>query len=119
MDNAAAKRVQTELMAAIRTGNADEFKRLLQQNPAFPPAETWLVPVHTAAATSGLQMFRIFVGHYPQTKSWDLGHLGNPVGLAAAQGDMPYLRFLLDDLGLSASQGRMMRFPARNYSSPE
>jgi hypothetical protein len=111
MDDESARQIQGELTTAIQTGDADQFRRLLREHTEFPPADHWLAPVHDAAARSSLEMFKIFIERFPQAKDWDLGHLGNPVGLAAAQGDVPFLRFLLDDLGLVANEGRMMYTP--------
>ena len=111
MNNETAKRIQSELTRAVQTADTEEFKRLLKEYAEFPPSEHWLAPVHNAAARSGLEMLKVFVERYPQARSWDLGHLGNPVGIAAAQGDTLYLKFLLKDLGLRANEGRFMYTP--------
>jgi hypothetical protein len=111
MNNETAERIQSELTRAVQTADTDEFKRLLKEYADFPPSEHWLAPVQNAAVRSGLEMLKIFVERYPQAKSWDLGHLGNPVGIAAAQGDTLYLKFLLKDLGLKANEGRFMYTP--------
>jgi hypothetical protein len=111
MDNERAKKAREELIAAIEASDADQLHHLFQQYPNFPPADYWLSPVHTVAARAGLSMFRILVERFPQTKDWDLGHLGDPVGFAASQGDVPFLKFLLEDLGVKANTGRFMKSP--------
>lgn len=111
MDNETARRISGELTAAIEAKDSEQFQRILQEHPEFPPAEHWLAPVHSSAVKSGLQTFKAFVEHFPQSKDWDLGHLGNPVGLAAMEGDVSYLKFLLEELGLKANEGRIMYTP--------
>ena len=111
MDDESARRIQGDLTTAIQTGDVDQFRCVLREHAEFPPAEHWLAPVHDAAARSSLPMFKTFLERFPQAKDWDLGHLGNPVGFAAAKGDVPYLKFLLEDLGLGANAGRVTYTP--------
>lgn len=117
MDDDTAKRIQTDAIAAIQRGDADLFQRILREHPDFPPPTGyWLPPVHSTAFLTGLPYFKILVDRFPHTKTWDLGHLGNPVGLTAAQGKVDFLKFLLDDLGLVANQGRVQYDPVSRRS---
>jgi hypothetical protein len=52
-----------------------------------------------------LETFKAFVERLPQTKDWDYGHMGNPVGIAAIRRDVPLLKYLLEYLDHKANAG--------------
>jgi hypothetical protein len=117
MDTSTAKRIQTDVIDAIQKRDPDLFQRLLREHPDFPPLEGyWLPPIHSTAFLAGLPYFKILVERFPDTKNWDLGHLGDPVGLTAAQGQVDFLMLLLEDLGIDAKHGRIQYDPVGNPS---
>lgn len=118
MDNSISKRIQTDAINAIQKRDAGLFQRILNEHPDFPPAvEHWLPPIHSTAFLAGLPYFKILVERFPDVRTWDLGHLGNPVGLAAAQGNVDFMKFLLEDLGLGARDGRVQYDPVGQFLS--
>lgn len=107
MDIKTAEQVHKRLTAAAWAGDAALMQKLLDQHPEFPPpsGSRWLCSVHDAAAYSGFDTFKVLVTRFPKTKTWDVDHTGNHVGMAAAAGDVPFLKFLLEELELNANEG--------------
>jgi hypothetical protein len=101
-----AQRISNELTAAIRNGDVDGIHRIIRDNPEWPPYNHWLAHPHNTATYSGFPVFRAFVEHFPETEDWDCNHLGNLVGIAAVNGDIPLLKYALEDLGHKANEGR-------------
>ncbi|PGH14888.1 hypothetical protein AJ79_02750 [Helicocarpus griseus UAMH5409] len=101
------------LLTAISSKDLPELKRLLQTSPNFPSTcqPHILSPIHDSAFHAGLEAYKLVLRAFPQLKSWDLGHLGDPIGLAAAANDISFLTYLLDELGLDANEGRFCYTP--------
>jgi hypothetical protein len=110
MDQTTAERVKRQISKAIQCGNVDEFQSLVKEYPEWPDIEDRLGYPHDLSVDS-LQTFKAFVEHFPQTKDWDCGHVGNPIGIAAMRGDIPLLKYLLEDLGHKANNGRFFYSP--------
>ena len=110
MDQTIAYRVKCQITEAIQSGDVDEFQRLVKEYPEWPDTDDRLGYPHDLSVDS-LQTFKAFVERFPQTKDWDCGHTGNPVGIAAIRGDIPLLKYLLEDLGHKANEGRFCYSP--------
>jgi hypothetical protein len=111
MDLAIAEKIYNEIVEAIKSKDIKAFERLVQDNPEWPPHEHWLGYPHDVAAYSGLDMFKAFVKHFPQTKDWDCGERGDVVGSSAMAGDIPVLKYCLEELGHKANEGRVLFTP--------
>ncbi|KAF2850610.1 hypothetical protein T440DRAFT_468568 [Plenodomus tracheiphilus IPT5] len=111
MDRAATLRIQNEIVETLAKRDIDQFEKILQANPEWPTAQSWLGKPHDRAIES-FETFKAFVEAFPQTKDWDCGHTGNPVGIAAVRGDVPLLKYLLEDLGHCANAGCFCYSPA-------
>lgn len=116
MDHATAQSIQNEIVKAIKNEDVEEFERLVTNNPDWPPSEHWLGYPHDVASTSGLPIFKAYLKHFPQTKDWDCGERGDVVGIAAMAGDIPVLRYCLDELGHKANEGRILFSPVSSYA---
>jgi hypothetical protein len=112
MDRATEDRIQSQVSEAIKRGDVDEFRSLVREYPEWPSTDDALSYPHDISVNS-LQTFKAFVERFPQTKDWDCGHAGNPVGLAAVMGNVPLLGYLLDDLGHKANEGSFCYSPVR------
>ncbi|XP_014552132.1 hypothetical protein COCVIDRAFT_30439 [Bipolaris victoriae FI3] len=111
MDLTTAEKIYSQIVAAIKNKDIEEFDRVVQDNPTWPPQEHWLGHPHDAASRSGLPMFKAFLKHFPQTKDWDCGETGDVVGAAAMTGDIPVLKYCLEELGHNANEGRIFFSP--------
>jgi hypothetical protein len=111
MDREIADQIASELTTAIRNGDVDSVHRIVRENPEWPPWKHWLGHPHDIATYSGFPVFKAFVEHFPETKDWNCNHLGNLVGIAAMTGDVPLLKYALEDLGHKANEGRHFYAP--------
>jgi hypothetical protein len=98
------KSIWHQFGAAIVSGNVDEFQRVAKEHPEWPDNNGGLGYLHDISL-DGVHMFKAFVEHFPQTKDWDCGHAGNPVGIAAFNNNIPLLKYVLEDLGHKANEG--------------
>lgn len=115
MDHADDQSVYNEITKAIKSKDMEEFERLIRDNPEWSPQKSWLGYPHDVASSSGLAMFKAYLKHFPQTKNWDCGERGDVVGISAMAGDVPVLKYCLEELGHNANEGRILYFPV---SSP-
>jgi hypothetical protein len=104
MDPAISSQVYSQIVDAIKRKDLDEFHRVAKEYPEWPENDGCLGYPH-GISTDSLETFKAFVERFPQTKDWDCGHTGNPVGIAAIRGDVPLLKYLLEDLGHKANAG--------------
>jgi hypothetical protein len=113
MDSFTHEKVRCRINDAIKNKTIDEFHRLVDEYPEWPRSDRNLSYPHDIS-TDSFETFKAFVEHFTQTKDWDCGEIGNPVGLAAMRGDLPLLKYLLEDLGHKANEGRFFFSPAKH-----
>jgi hypothetical protein len=104
MDSTFSSQVYSRIVDAIKRKDLDEFHRVAKEYPEWPEDDGCLGYPHDIS-TDSLETFKAFVERFPQTKDWDCGHTGNPVGIAAIRGDVPLLKYLLEDLSHKANAG--------------
>ncbi|KAH8702688.1 hypothetical protein GQ44DRAFT_778524 [Phaeosphaeriaceae sp. PMI808] len=110
MDSETTVQVQLQIVEAVTSGDVEGFKRLIERCPDWPDNDYVLGYPHDMSVDS-FEMFKAFVERFPQTKDWHCGHMGNPVGLAAVKGDIPFLKYLIEELGHKANEGRFLYIP--------
>ncbi|KAH8709977.1 hypothetical protein GQ44DRAFT_714896 [Phaeosphaeriaceae sp. PMI808] len=110
MDSITHEKVSYQINEAIKNKNVEEFHRLVDSYPEWPTSDYNLSYPHDIS-TGSFETFKAFVERFPQTKHWDCGEIGNPVGLAAIRGDIPLLKYLLEDLKHKANEGRFFFSP--------
>jgi hypothetical protein len=104
MDPTISFQVYSRIVDAIKRKDLDEFHCVAKEYLERPENDGCLGYPHDIS-TDSLETFKAFVERFPQTKVWDCGHTGNPVGIAAIRGDVPLLKYLLKDLGHKANAG--------------
>jgi hypothetical protein len=116
MDPEIESRICSQIKEAVQRSDVYEFQCIVKEYPDWPSDNCSLNYPHDISVDS-LEMFKAFVERFPQTKDWDCGHSGNPVGLAAVTGNIPLLKFVLEDLGHKANVGRFGYSPVRQLHS--
>jgi hypothetical protein len=85
-------RTDAIVCAAASSGHAEMVKWLLEIR--FPAYVAHL-QAHLAAIQGGPGVYEIFLQKWPHLINHELGHNGNPIGLAVFSNDMPMVKFLL------------------------
>lgn len=104
MDPTKSSQVYSQVVDAIKRKDLGEFHRVATEYPEWPVNDGCLGYAHDIS-TDSLETFKAFVEQFPQTQDWDCGHIGIPVGIAAIRGNVPLLKYLLEDLGHKANAG--------------
>jgi hypothetical protein len=118
MDPTISSQVYSRIEDAIKRKDLDEFHRVTKEYPQWPENDSCLGYLHDIS-TDSLETFKAFVERFPQTKDWDCGHMGNPVGIAAIRGDISLLKYLLEDLGHKANAGEAFFRPVLQPPHPD
>ncbi|KAI9761996.1 MAG: hypothetical protein M1840_001494 [Geoglossum simile] len=106
------------LSHAARSGHIDAVRYLLARYPDIPIT----IPLHIAAFQGGIEVYKVFLDHYPNLLEEEFGQMGNAIGLAAGCKDLKFLKFLLGR-GVDANKGwffhRSVLSWAKESSTPE
>lgn len=79
------------LEKAAISGQVDTVRYLLHCYPDMVTDQR----MHIATFEGGMAVYEVFLERIPELLSYDFGHMGDPVALAALMGDLPFLSFLL------------------------
>ncbi|KAK2880089.1 hypothetical protein FQN49_000567 [Arthroderma sp. PD_2] len=122
MDEAEVKAIYAEMEQAAELGQADKLQLLFDKYPNFlgegSEGHGGLGAIHMCATLGGLETFKVFIECYPQTKDWGLGHLGNTLGSAILRNDIPFVKYLLDEMGMKVNEGCIMNRPVIQLDLP-
>ncbi len=65
------------------------------------------------ALEGGPAIYEVFLERYPDLFEWDLGHMGDALGLCAVKGDVPFVTLLLDK-GADVEKSHFVHQPVRH-----
>ncbi|KAF2222757.1 hypothetical protein BDZ85DRAFT_282800 [Elsinoe ampelina] len=111
--------LQDLLYSAARGGQVDMLEWLLDEHPEYPKREYDLTPLHYAIFSdnqNAFQVYKALIRRFPALKEWDLGHMGDPLGVVAVSNDVPFATFLLEN-GADATRAHYLKFPVRQTVS--
>lgn len=93
LDAASINQTTDQLVcAASHNGHASTLSWLLETRfPAYTPR----LDAHLAALYGGPEVYEVFLRKWPHLIDYELGHNGNPIGLAVFRNDKRMVRFLL------------------------
>ncbi len=80
------------LSRAVKSGSVETVRYVLARDPDLPSD----VAIHMLALDGGPAIYEVFLERYPDLFKWDLGHMGDALGLSAVHGDVPFVTLLLD-----------------------
>ncbi|KAI9653003.1 MAG: hypothetical protein M1821_007756 [Bathelium mastoideum] len=104
------KTIEDMLAVCAKEGHDHVLRTIFNRLPNNPPQQSLLSSLHDNAVIGGLATYQATTERYPQVRGWDLGHLGDELGVAAYYGHKDLVKYLLDH-GAVANDARFMYHP--------
>ena len=112
----------SEMMsAAVKQNRTEMLRHLIEQHPHFPTghrSSLGFVQRDAFMEKGLLPVYKILLEKWPKVQEMDCGELGDHLGLAACNLDVPFVEWLLQN-GADATKARIMGFrPVGHHPTP-
>ena len=110
VDPEADQLISDMMSSAVRQNQTEMLRHLIEQHPHFPTGHRSFLGVVQKSAFMGkglLPVYKVLLEKWPMVQDMDCGELGNHLGLAACNLDVPFVEWLLQN-GADATKARIM-----------